>query len=72
MTTLTIPKQLSKQGDLVLIPKKEYEELLSWKKHVFREVKPTRTELKALARARKERASGNFVTLEELKSELGF
>lgn len=28
MTTLTIPKQLTKSGDLVIIPRKEYEALL--------------------------------------------
>lgn len=28
MTTITIPKELTKMGDLVLIPKKEYEEFL--------------------------------------------
>lgn len=33
MTTLTIPKKLTQKGDLVIIPRKEYEDLLrSYKK----------------------------------------
>ncbi|MBU4298593.1 hypothetical protein KJ636_00935 [Patescibacteria group bacterium] len=28
MTTITIPKEIAKRGDLVLIPKSEYEEFL--------------------------------------------
>lgn len=27
MTTITIPKQLTKMGDLVIVPRKEYEKL---------------------------------------------
>ena len=30
MTTITIPKNLIKNDDLVIIPRKEYEKLLEW------------------------------------------
>ncbi|OGZ96294.1 MAG: hypothetical protein A3J10_04040 [Candidatus Sungbacteria bacterium RIFCSPLOWO2_02_FULL_54_10] len=32
MDTLTIPKKLTKHGDLVVIPRREYEEFSHWKK----------------------------------------
>lgn len=32
MTTITIPKELAKKGDLVVIPRLEYEEFLRLKK----------------------------------------
>ena len=34
MPTLTIPKTLTKHGDLVVIPRREYEEFSHWKKSV--------------------------------------
>ena len=34
MTTVTIPKELAKQGDLVLVPRKEYEAFLGWRKNI--------------------------------------
>lgn len=72
MSVVTIPKQLSRSDDLVVIPKKEYKELLGWKKKIFREVKPTKAELRAIERGRREIARGDYVTLEEFKKELGF
>jgi len=72
MSIITIPKQLTGKDELVVIPKREYRELLIWKNRIFKEVKPTRAELKAIERGRNEIAKGNFVTLGELKKELGF
>ncbi|MEK7479145.1 MAG: hypothetical protein AAB634_01235 [Patescibacteria group bacterium] len=34
MTTVTIPKELAKQGDLVLVPRREYEAFSQWRKHI--------------------------------------
>lgn len=69
MAIFTIPKNLVKQGELVVIPKKEYEELLR------RRVIPTATlssaEKRALARGRKEIASGEYISLDKLEHELG-
>ncbi len=31
---VTIPKKLAKKGELVLVPKKEYQEFFAWKKAV--------------------------------------
>lgn len=70
MSVVTIPKQLIREKELVLIPKKEYEELLGFKKIVV--VKPSKAELKIIGRGRKEIARGDYVTLGELKRELGF
>ena len=33
MTTITIPRKLSQNGDLVIVPKKEFDELLLRAKH---------------------------------------
>src|SRR3989338_8556413 len=46
---VTIPKSLSRMGDLVLVPRKEYESLLVLRK--FKEYTPTALERKKLKRA---------------------
>lgn len=69
MATITIPKQLVKKGDLVLLPRSEYEEFLHWKESV-KTFKPTAAEKKALREARRDLSQGNYITLEELKNEL--
>jgi hypothetical protein len=70
MSIITIPKTLAAKDDLVVIPRKEYEALLGLKK--IREFTPTATHKHALARARKNRAKGNVMTVNELKQNLGF
>lgn len=70
MTTITIPKKITKGTDLVVIPRKEYEKLLSSKKVV--EFVPTAAEKRAIARGRKNFKKGNYLTIDELKDELGF
>lgn len=72
MSIITIPKQLIQEKELVLIPKKEYEELLEWKKKSFQVVKPTKSDLRAIERGRREVVRGDYVTLGEFKKELGF
>ncbi|OGR85513.1 MAG: hypothetical protein A2901_06555 [Elusimicrobia bacterium RIFCSPLOWO2_01_FULL_54_10] len=64
MTLITIPKELAQKGDLALVPRKEYEEFLKFKK--IREFTPTIAERKALAKARRDFQKGNFLTLEQL------
>ncbi|MBI2623744.1 MAG: hypothetical protein HYW65_04240 [Candidatus Liptonbacteria bacterium] len=73
MTTVTIPKELARKGDLVLVPRKEYEEFEAWARTVKRvkEFTPTRAQLLDLKRAREDYRKGKFVTLNELKRELG-
>lgn len=70
MTTLTIPKKLTKGTDLVVLPREEYERLLTAR--IIPEYTPTVREKRALARARKNRAAGKFLTIDELRKELGF
>ena len=70
MPTITIPKNLIKNDDLVILPRKEYERLLIAR--LIPEFQPTTAEKKDLARARKNRAQGSFLTFNELKHKLGF
>ena len=50
---IAIPKELSKKGELVMIPRSEYEELLRLKK-VISLVEPTLSEKKEIKAGRKE------------------
>lgn len=68
MTTITIPKELARRGDLVVIPRTEYDALLK-RRRIAPTVQLTVSEKKALDRARKEIARGEFVTLKELKEK---
>lgn len=70
MSTLTIPKNITKGAELVVLPRKEYERLLSAR--IIPEYQATAHGKKALARARKNRAAGKFLTLDELRQKLGF
>lgn len=71
MNAITIPKNLIKNDDLVIISRKEYEEFHQWKK-AAKTFTPTAVQKRDLARARKNRAQGNFLTINELKRKLGF
>lgn len=67
MTTLTIPKQLTKMGDLIIIPRKEYEKLQKAERERGLEEKDTDL---ALSVYRKEKRSGKLKTIRSL-SDLG-
>ena len=69
MSVITIPKKLTEKGDLVIIPRQEYERLLGLKK-VFPVVKPSKEEMRAIRRGEREIAKGEYITLEQLKREL--
>ncbi|MCP6718815.1 MAG: hypothetical protein KJI71_01105 [Patescibacteria group bacterium] len=66
---VAIPKQLSKKGELVIIPRSDYEELLRLKK-VIPLVKPTLSEKKAIQSGRREIKRKKYLTLKQLKDEL--
>lgn len=72
MNTIIIPENLSKERNLIAVPRKDYEEFLTWQKKIksVKTYKPTKSELKALERGRKNFAKGNYVTLRELENEL--
>ncbi len=69
MTTITIPKEL-KGDDLIAIPRKEYEELVEFKKKMAPTFKPTKAELRALEQGRKNFKNGNFIEWRRLRDEL--
>ncbi|MBI3274038.1 MAG: hypothetical protein HYZ69_02745 [Candidatus Colwellbacteria bacterium] len=73
MTTITIPKTVTKGTELVIIPREEYDEFLNWRKAVetHKTFKPTKAELRDLQEAREERGRGIYMTLNELKQKLG-
>ena len=70
MPTLTIPKRITKGAELVVLSRQDYEKLLV--SRVVPEYHPMVYEKKALVRARKNRAAGKFLTLDELRQKLGF
>ncbi len=75
MTTTTIPKILfgRQKHRLVVVPEEDYKEFLTWRKGVRtpKTFKPTMSEKKALAQAKKNFAQGNYVKWTDLKHELG-
>ena len=77
MPALTIPKQITKGEELVIIPQQEYREFSEWKESFkpptkFKTFKPTLAEKRVLKRARRNLAEGKFLTIDELKRKLGF
>lgn len=74
MATVIIPQELSRNQDLIAVPRSHYEEFLAWQEKIkgTKTFKPTQMDKKILAQARKNRLKGNFLTLDELKQKLGF
>ena len=70
MSTITIPKNLAGKDDLVVIPRREYEALLAFRK--IREFVPTAAQKRALIQARKNRKEERYLTINELRKKLGF
>ena len=70
MTTITIPKEISKKYDLVIMPRKKYEEFLELEKAIPVFI-PTVSDKKALADARKEMEKGECLTFKQFEDELG-
>ena len=69
MNVITIPKKLAEKDDLVIIPRQEYEEFLALKRTIP-VVKPSRSELHAIERGRREILEGKYVEWEEFKRKL--
>lgn len=66
---VTIPKELAERGELVIIPRGEYEEYLRLKK-VIPLVGADNNEKKAIREGRKEIKNGRYLTLKQLCNEL--
>lgn len=69
MNTITIPKELIKEKELVLIPRQKYEEFLDLEK-IIKIVKPIKSESQAIERGRKEIKKGKYISWHELKQKL--
>ena len=70
MNTLTIPRNLIKNDDLVILPRKEYERLLSTA-FLNKEVVLTLPQKKRLYSARENLSAGKSLTFNELRKKLG-
>jgi hypothetical protein len=66
---ITIPKRLSSQGDLVLIPRREYERLLRIKQ--IREFNPTPALKRKLKKAQQNYREGKSLSYDEFARALG-
>lgn len=72
MNTITIPKKLIKNDDLIVLPRKEYEEFYQWKEvaKLFKTFTPTITQKKDFKKAREDYKQKKYITLDELKRRL--
>ena len=70
MNVITIPRRVVQEDDLVVIPRKEYEALLSFKK--IQEFEPTAMQKKALVRAESNFKHKKALSYNELIRKLGF
>ncbi len=64
---ITIPKELIKKGELVLIPRKEYEEFLRLRKQREREERDTDEAIRVFKKERLEKKLFKMRSLAELK-----
>ena len=69
MKVFTIPKTLSKESDLVVIPRREYEQLLLLKN--IREFQPTAKQKAALKRADRNLKKGKTLSYDAVARTLG-
>jgi hypothetical protein len=69
MTTITIPKNFISNDDLVIMPRKQYESLLSLFP-IKKEVILSLSQKNRLQSARKNLKSGKFLTINELRKKL--
>lgn len=66
---ISIPRELVKEGELVLIPRSEYEDYLRLKK-IIPLVAPTPREKRSIERGREQIRKGKRFSLQELKDAL--
>ena len=69
MNVVTIPKKLAQKGDLVVLPRQEYEEFLAFRK-MIPVVKASPSELRAIERSEKEIQEGKYTSWHEFKQDL--
>ena len=69
MNTITIPRKITKGEELVIVPRKIYEEYLELRKTISI-VKMTKVEKHEWRKAEKDYQRGKYITLEEFEREL--
>lgn len=69
MNTITIPKEIAQKGDLVVVPRKEYEALLELKR--IKEFIPTASQKKALLRTERNFQKGKTLSYNEFVKSMG-
>ena len=69
---ITIPREMIKNGEVVIVPRKEYEEFSRWKTFVkaFKVFKPTREQKKDLKNARSDYKKDKYLNLNEFRHKL--
>jgi len=68
MDTITIPRRITKNDDLVIMPRKEYEKMFHFWESAER---ITARQKKAIHKGFREIAQGKFFTSKQVKHELG-
>ncbi|MBI2514626.1 hypothetical protein HYV91_00335 [Candidatus Wolfebacteria bacterium] len=68
MSTITIPKELIRNDDLVVIPRREYEELARFWVNAER---LTKSQKQAISKGFRDIKQGKFLTSRQVKNELG-
>ncbi len=71
MNIITIPKELINEGELVLMPRKQLEELIKMSQTANEGIELTSMQKKALLIARNNKNVGKFLNFNELKDKLG-
>jgi len=69
MDTITIPQKIRARGDLVVIPRKEYEALLELKR--AKEFSPTAAQKRSLVEAERNFRKGKTLSYRALVKKLG-
>ncbi len=72
MATITIPRKITKGEELIIVPRKEYEEFYQWKEvaKLFKTFTPTAAQKRDLKKAREDYKQKKYLTLDELKRRL--
>lgn len=70
MNTITIPRRIIKDDDLVVMPRKDYEDLLEFKK--IQEFIPTAAQKRSLVKAEANLRKGKTLKYNDLVRKLGF
>lgn len=68
MATITIPKNLIKNDDLIVLPRKEYEKLIHFRANTERLAK---SQKQAISKGFRDIEQGKFFTSRQVKNELG-